>query len=260
MKTNTMNIKKYCCLLLFTLLMQPAFSQSSALNAKIIELMEVMGASAQFETVVDNLINLQRQSYDGMISSEFWDEFSKEMRKDGFADLYEMIIPIYEKHFNEEDIDGIIAFYKSDVGLKMVSKQPMIMQEAMTAGAEWGKLLGEQIVARLEGSSALKFATEIEDCEAFKTGTFKEVYPDGSVGEYSRKGNTQLEKFDGNKTNWTIEWLADCRYQLTNTDPTKKDEVPVVFNIYEVTEKGYKYIGNRPGEDFYQEGEVEKIK
>ena len=260
MQINLMKIKKYCFLLLLTLLMQPVFSQSTDLNDKIVELMDVMGATAQFEMVVDNLINLQRQSYDGMITSEFWDEFSKEMKKDGFADLYEMIIPIYEKHFNEEDVDGIIAFYKSEVGQKMVSKQPMIMQEAMTAGAAWGQALGEQIVERLESSSAIKFEMTIDGCSDFQTGTFKEVYPDGSIAEYDRKGKTQVEKFDGKKTIWTIEWLSDCRYQVISTDPAKKDDVPVIFNIYELTEKGYKYVGHRAGEEYYQEGEVEKIK
>ena len=42
-----------------------------------------------------------------------------------------MFIQIYTEVFSEEEIDGIIGFYKSPAGKAMIEKSPLLMQRVM---------------------------------------------------------------------------------------------------------------------------------
>lgn len=47
-----------------------------------------------------------------------------------------MYLQIYSKSFNQEEIDGLIAFYNSPSGIAFVNKIPLIMQKSMTLTQE----------------------------------------------------------------------------------------------------------------------------
>ncbi|MGA9530027.1 MAG: DUF2059 domain-containing protein [Terriglobales bacterium] len=51
-------------------------------------------------------------------------------------EIIQAMIPIYQKHLTKSDIDGIIAFYSSPVGKKLLREQPAMMTEAMQAGQD----------------------------------------------------------------------------------------------------------------------------
>ncbi len=64
----------------------------------------------------------------------------------------ERIIPIYDKYYTDEDIKGVVDFYSTPLGKKMLSVMPVTLQESMAAGQKWGEslvpLLVERITAR----------------------------------------------------------------------------------------------------------------
>ncbi len=47
--------------------------------------------------------------------------------------LKPMYIEIYRDSFTQEEIDGLIAFYQSPVGMAFVNKMPIVMQKSMTS-------------------------------------------------------------------------------------------------------------------------------
>ena len=59
-------------------------------------------------------------------------------------DLSEMLIPVYLKNLEEEDLDGLIKFYQSPPGKKFIAAQPAILQESMAIGQKWGTDLAER--------------------------------------------------------------------------------------------------------------------
>ena len=59
-------------------------------------------------------------------------------------DLSEMLIPVYLKNLEEEDLDGLIKFYQSPSGKKFIAAQPAILQESMAIGQKWGTNLAER--------------------------------------------------------------------------------------------------------------------
>lgn len=64
-----------------------------------------------------------------------------------------MIVPVYEKHLSDADIDALTAFYSSPAGRRFVAKQPLILADTMKAGEEWGERIVKEIAAELEKKS-----------------------------------------------------------------------------------------------------------
>jgi uncharacterized protein len=50
-----------------------------------------------------------------------------------FDEMMQAMIPSYQKHFTKGDIDGLVAFYSSPTGQKILREMPAIMSEAMQA-------------------------------------------------------------------------------------------------------------------------------
>ncbi len=65
------------------------------------------------------------------------------------AQLLDLIIPIYHKHFTHKEIDELIGFYKTPIGAKVISVMPALVQESMTVGQHWGRSLAPQIQRRV---------------------------------------------------------------------------------------------------------------
>ena len=141
-------MKKLLFLVFIVALSSTSFAQTntSPKTEKIKKLLVVSGTGELGIQAMKNMVTMFRQSY-GNVNEEFWNEFMKEASAD---ELIELMIPIYDKYYTEEDITQLIAFYQSPLGKKMVQVLPGINQESMAAGQEWGKKLGEKVVNRLK--------------------------------------------------------------------------------------------------------------
>jgi hypothetical protein len=64
--------------------------------------------------------------------------------------LMEQIVPVYAKHFTSEEIKGLIAFYRTPLGAKMIHETPLIVAETSKVGEAWGRGLEPEIRQRLE--------------------------------------------------------------------------------------------------------------
>ncbi|MBL4910496.1 MAG: DUF2059 domain-containing protein [Alteromonadaceae bacterium] len=70
--------------------------------------------------------------------------FENDMNWDKFK---EPMINIYVKHFTEDEIQGLIKFYQSDLGKSMTKKMPLIMQDSMIMSQELMKNLMPKVQA-----------------------------------------------------------------------------------------------------------------
>jgi hypothetical protein len=65
------------------------------------------------------------------------DAFTDAIFKDVPIDeMIDALIPIYQRHLTETDIDSVIVFYSSPAGQKLLKKQPAMMAEGMKAGQD----------------------------------------------------------------------------------------------------------------------------
>ncbi|REC40750.1 MULTISPECIES: DUF2059 domain-containing protein [Chryseobacterium] len=120
------------------------FAQTSK-EAKIKELIEVTGVSKMAVQGAQQFVNTYKENYKD-IPDEFWNGFLKEVSTEEFSKLY---IPIYSKYYTESDLDELIKFYKTPIGQKTISNMPLIMNESMEVGREWGQNLAKKLIDKI---------------------------------------------------------------------------------------------------------------
>lgn len=64
-------------------------------------------------------------------------------------EIVERIVPVYDRHFSEAEIDGLIAFYQTPLGQRVVTEMPAVGQESVQVGQQYAvevlqKLRAEQ--------------------------------------------------------------------------------------------------------------------
>lgn len=142
--------------LLLVLVTTFSFSQeNSTYKTSLKQLIQISGSEAAYNSALDQMISIFKQQQSN-VPKEFWDEFAIELNKDAIGQLINMILPVYQKHLTEADLKGIIAFYETPLGKKYAEKTPLITQESMLAGQEWGKQIGEKVVGKLRDKGYLK--------------------------------------------------------------------------------------------------------
>lgn len=224
-------------------------AQDDPYAEKVRKMLELSGAAANFNVAITNMIDLQKEAFGEILPEEFFIEMEKEMLEVGFEKLIPRYVPIYRRHLTEEDLDGIITFYESEVGRKLTAKMPMILSEAMQMGAEWGEELALEIFEKVQNSNEYLFKTELyDDCSKFKEGTFEaKLEGQDEVFFIEQKNGVYTEKYQGQQFEYKVQWTGNNQYTL-EAKSAKISEQPITeVTIYEVNENSYKYIARQNG-------------
>ena len=136
----------------FTAKAQPTKETDPATVATARELLEMSGGGKLGARVIDQMISSFKQKFPA-IPDSVWDGLGKEMNGD---DLVTLALPVYTKHFTDQEMKAIMAFYRTPAGAKLVESMPDITQEMSRIGQEWGKNVGQKVVQRLQEKGYLK--------------------------------------------------------------------------------------------------------
>ena len=127
----------------------------SSKDVKIAELLETMGSTQAMKTSFEYMINYYKQN-NPQISSEYWDNASKHVDYD---ELVQKLIPVYSKHFTEQEIVDLLKFYNTSTGKKMIEKTPTILEESMEIGRKWGIELAQKIEKEIPVSTKKEYSS-----------------------------------------------------------------------------------------------------
>jgi uncharacterized protein len=140
---------------------RPAAAQAvdDSLRADIEKLMQVTGA-AQLGSQVANAVAGQvlaglKQAQPNIpdrvlvIAREVLDKEFAELFSGPQSMLHELV-PVYAKHFTHEDIRGMLAFYDSPLGKKMIQSMPAVAQDSMAVGQRWAQTAMPRVQAVLQ--------------------------------------------------------------------------------------------------------------
>jgi len=138
-------------LLVCTLLLSfsSCFGQVDSLKSKDIKkLLEITGTANNVKLAMGNMIGIMKKNpvYKD-IPTEFWDKFVQEINFDEFIEMY---VPIYDKYYSHEDVKGIVKFYETPTGKKVIQNMPLIMSESMSMGQKWGMEIGKKIAEKMQ--------------------------------------------------------------------------------------------------------------
>ncbi|MFY0562509.1 DUF2059 domain-containing protein [Archangium lansingense] len=112
---------------------------------KVRRLMALTGA----EDTGQQMLDLMTSHFEQMSTSVppgFLEKFREVARQESIVD---MLVPVYMKHFTEEDLDAAIAFHESPAGKRFLAAQPRVMEEAKEVGEKWGVQLAEKTLRAL---------------------------------------------------------------------------------------------------------------
>ena len=70
-----------------------------------------------------------------------------------------LYVQIYQETFTQEEIDGLIAFYKSPAGIAFVEKMPVVMQKSMSIMQSRIAPMMEKMKATMQQATAKAKAT-----------------------------------------------------------------------------------------------------
>ena len=103
-------------------------------------LIDYMTAQGQFET-----FNATIDQMGSMMGVTIKESDKKEFTKDVMGSLIDLLVPVYKKHFSEQDLKDAIEMYKTPIGKKISEKTPIIAQETMQASMQWGMELSQKM-------------------------------------------------------------------------------------------------------------------
>lgn len=111
---------------------------------KVRRLMALTGAEDAGKQMLD--IMTEQFAHNPSIPQGFMEKFRELAEKQSMVD---MLVPVYMRHLNEEDLDAAIAFHESPAGRRFLAAQPRVMEEAKEVGEQWGVRLAEQALRAL---------------------------------------------------------------------------------------------------------------
>ncbi len=113
------------------------------------QMMEMAGSAAQFDQVMPLMSQQMSQAFKNLApgsATEIDDVFRQLVprfvaRK---GELLDQIATLYATEMTLDELNAIVAFYKSPAGEKFASVQPKILRESMALGQRWGQRIGAE--------------------------------------------------------------------------------------------------------------------
>lgn len=115
------------------------------------QLFEVMHLDQMFGQMNSQMAGIMGQAAP-CVPASYWQNF---IDASGTEQLMDKMVPVYQKHFTAEDVAGLLKFYKSPLGQKVISQMPVTMAEGMKIGQQWGRERGEAMIKELQQKGTL---------------------------------------------------------------------------------------------------------
>jgi predicted ribonuclease toxin of YeeF-YezG toxin-antitoxin module len=86
------------------------------------------------------------------VQPDFWQNYMDANQTQLFIGR---LVPVWQHHFTSDEMDGLLKFYRSPLGQKVITEMPTTMAEANQAGQQWSHERSEQMVNELKQMGTL---------------------------------------------------------------------------------------------------------
>lgn len=140
-------------LLCFAAVTAQAQNPTAAAVAAARELIQTKGGGAMFEPAVPGVVESTKNSFlptNPNLSREL-NDVAAQLRREYEAKkaeiVYEVAI-VYAKHFTEQELKELVAFYRSPLGQKMLKEEPVALDESLKRAQDWTIEFADVVMAR----------------------------------------------------------------------------------------------------------------
>ena len=152
---------KYVALGLLVLVLVPVAGHSQETdeeyNRLVDEILEVTGAlkiGEQLSALLVTQMTAALKNADSSLPDRAYELIEEEVNA-GLTQSIEsgsfskLMYPVYARHLSKHDLQAMVAFYNTEEGARIAAATPIMAQQAMVAGQEWGNALGPEISNRV---------------------------------------------------------------------------------------------------------------
>ncbi len=72
------------------------------------------------------------------------------------ADLRTEVARIYARHFTEQELKDMVAFYKTPLGKKMITEEPIAGDQSLKRAQDWANEFSEEVMSRFRAEMKKK--------------------------------------------------------------------------------------------------------
>jgi hypothetical protein len=128
-----------------------AASSQQPSEEQVRQLMDVVGVGKMLSQMNTQAVTMMQQSLP-CIPASYWQNYLDANRTQQFIGR---LVPVYQHHFTADEIEGMLKFYRSPLGQKVINEMPATMAEANQAGQQWSKERSDQMIAELKQAGSL---------------------------------------------------------------------------------------------------------
>ena len=134
----------------------PSHSIDATKQTDIRSLMELIGARDQVQDGASNAIEQSREKLLATVPNNdkgqaFVNAFAASYQKKFDVDqVTEQLVNVYDKHFTEDEIKGLLQFYGSPLGQKVAAEMPKIGREIQSATRAASNKAAKEALAELK--------------------------------------------------------------------------------------------------------------
>lgn len=125
------------------------------------ELVELKGGSAMFDPIVINVIEQTKGSLlqtNPQLAKDL-NDVGNQLRNEFGPRRNELLgeaAKLYATRFTEQEIKDMVAFYKSPLGRKMITQEPVVLDETFNYVQQWAPRVGEEVMNRFRAEMKKK--------------------------------------------------------------------------------------------------------
>lgn len=120
-------------------------------SQQVRQLFEAMHLSQMFGQMNSQMAGMMGQAVP-CVPASYWQNF---IDSNSTEQLLRKMVPVYQEHFTAADVAGLVKFYKSPLGQKVITQMPVTMAEGMKIGQQWGRERGEAMIKELQQKGTL---------------------------------------------------------------------------------------------------------
>lgn len=121
------------------------------------------GSAQQYEYAYDQLLKMMQKNHPKTdANAEGW-KYLKDNKKKAVSEMLASLKTVYKKHFNESDIKEMLGFYRSDAAKQMLKDRTKMTEEHKTQlNAYYNSEIGKKIISKQQvlGTEIAKISEE----------------------------------------------------------------------------------------------------
>lgn len=130
---------------------QAMATAAPASEEQVRQLMDVVGVGKMLAQMNTQAVTTLQQSMP-CVSPDFWQNYMDASQTQLFIGR---LVPVYQHHFTADELDGLLKFYRSPLGQKVINEMPTTMAEANQAGQQWSHERSAQMISELKQMGSL---------------------------------------------------------------------------------------------------------